>query len=74
MRELLAGVERVVKEGCGGSWDGVCLAVGMPQSTTPYLEKSFEQWEEVCRGFGFEFVDFEARGRNEFSGGFFTGL
>lgn len=57
-----------MKEGCGLGWDGVCLAVAMPQSTTPYLEKSFEEWEETCQEFGFEFVDFEAKGRNEYSG------
>ncbi len=57
----------MVKEGCGLSWDGVCLAVAMPQSTTPYLEKSDEEWEELCQEYGFEYVDFERKGRNEFS-------
>jgi len=65
---LLRRVGEVVKEGCGSLWDGVCLAVAMQQSTTPYLEKSFEEWEELCEEFGFEFVDFEAKGRNEYSG------
>ncbi|RFU28840.1 hypothetical protein B7463_g7487, partial [Scytalidium lignicola] len=64
---LLENVSEVVKEGCGYSWDGVCLAVAMSQSTTPYLEKSFEEWDDFCQDFGFEFVDFEAKGRNEFS-------
>ena len=40
----------------------------MPQSTTPYLEKSFEEWEELCMEFGFEYVDAEAKGRNDFGG------
>jgi hypothetical protein len=52
------------------SWEGVCLAVGMKQSATPYLEKSHEEWEDVCQEYGFEFVDFEAKGRNEYSGTF----
>ncbi len=68
LKVLLENVAEVVKEGCGLSWDGVCLAVAMPQSTTPFLEKSFEEWEELCQEFGFEFVDFEAKGRNEYSG------
>ena len=68
IRTLLRHVSEVVKEGCGFSWDGVCLAVAMPQSTTPYLEKDSEEWEDLCGEFGFEFVDFEANGRNEFSG------
>ena len=68
VKELLENVAEVVKEGCGYSWDGVCLAVAMPQSTTPYQEKSFDEWEEICRESGFEFVDFESKGRNEYSG------
>jgi hypothetical protein len=68
IKTLLEHVSEVVKEGCGYSWDGVCLAVAMPQSTTPFLEKSFDEWEELCQDFGFEFVDFESKGRNEFSG------
>jgi hypothetical protein len=70
VRALLENVAEVVKEGCGYSWDGVCLAVAMPQSTTPYLEKSFDEWEEFCQEFGFEYVDFEDKGRNEYAGKF----
>ena len=65
---LLENVREVVKEGCGYGWDGVCLAVAMPQSTTPYLEKSFEEWEGICQDSGFELIDFAKKGRNEFSG------
>jgi hypothetical protein len=70
VRALLENVAEVAKEGCGYSWDGVCLAVAMPQSTTPYLEKSFDEWEEFCQEFGFEYVDFESKGRNEYAGKF----
>lgn len=65
--ELLAEVQRVV-EGCGFGWDGVCLAVAMPQSRTPFLVRSEGEWEDWGREWGFEVVDFEGRGRNEFSG------
>jgi hypothetical protein len=68
VKGLLNNVGEVVKEGCGYSWDGVALAVAMPQSTTPYLEMKDEEWEDVCQEFGFEYVDFEKRGSNEFSG------
>lgn len=68
VKDLMEGVAEVVKEGCGLMWDGACLAVGMPQSTTPYLEKTFDEWEELCQEYGFEFVDFESKGRNEYSG------
>ena len=65
---MLESVGEVVKEGCGMAWDGVCLAVAMPQSVAPSLDKSFDEWEELCQDFGFEFVDFENKGRNEYSG------
>lgn len=68
VKELLDSVSEVVKEGCGMTWDGICLAVAMPQSAAPYLEKSFEEWEELCQEFGFEFVDFESKGRNDYYG------
>ncbi|KAK6533498.1 hypothetical protein TWF694_002437 [Orbilia ellipsospora] len=61
----LKGVEAVVKA-CGYAWDGVCLAVVMPHGMQPQVGKSAEEWEEVAMGFGFEFVDFEAKGRNEY--------
>lgn len=68
IKSLLKNVSAVVKDGCGYMWDGACLAVAMPQSTTPFLEKSFEDWEDICQDFGFEFVDAENKGRNQYSG------
>lgn len=38
----------------------------MPQSITPHLERGFEEWEDSCRELGFEYVEFGAKGRNEF--------
>jgi len=70
VKGLLESVSEVVREGCGYAWDGVCLAVAMPQAIKPSLEMGMEEWEDVCQGFGFEFVDGEGRGRNEFSGEF----
>ena len=61
-------VSNVCKNGLGLSWDGVCLAVSMPQSSTPVLEQSLDDWEEMCQEFGFEYVEFEAKGRNEYGG------
>lgn len=63
---LIEHTSKVCKEGCGLAWDGVCIAVAMPQSNTPHLQKSNEEWEELCMQFGFEYVDFETKGRNEF--------
>lgn len=64
----MKAIQDVVEKNCGYGWDGVCLAIAMPQSTTPHLEKSAEDWEDMCREFGFEFVDSEAKGKNEFGG------
>ncbi|KAI9777852.1 MAG: hypothetical protein M1839_008529 [Geoglossum umbratile] len=70
IKEGLGAVGTVVREGYGGGggglWDGVCLAVGTRQSEKPGLDVGAEEWDEVCRAVGFEYVDAEARGRNEF--------
>lgn len=63
-----------VVRACGYAWDGVCLAVAMPASNTTVGSTppttatggDAEEWDERCRGFGFEYVDYEARGRNDF--------
>ena len=49
-------------------WDGAVLAVATPQSTTPHLQKTLEEWEGICSEHGFEYIDSEAKGRNEFGG------
>jgi hypothetical protein len=66
IKEALQAIADVIERACGYSGDAVCLAVAMPQSTTPYLDKSSEEWEELCMDYGFEFVDSEAKGKNEF--------
>lgn len=70
VKDLLEGVGKVAKEGCGYAWDGVCVAVAMPQSVAPKMEMGSEEWGDVCQDYGFEFVDFEEKGRNEYSGRF----
>ncbi len=57
-----------MKRGCGYGWDGVCLAVAMPQGVTPHLELGFEEAEETFREGAFEYVEAEAKGRNEYGG------
>ncbi|KAI9820948.1 MAG: hypothetical protein M1832_003420 [Thelocarpon impressellum] len=66
VKGCLRAVARVRDQGCGHSWDGACLAVALPQHQTPYLARSFEEWEDLAREWGFEYVDSESRGRNEF--------
>ncbi|KAF2264827.1 hypothetical protein CC78DRAFT_601138 [Lojkania enalia] len=66
IKEALQAIADVIEKVCGYGADVVCLAVAMPQSMTPYLDKSDDEWEELCMEFGFEFVDAEAKGKNEF--------
>lgn len=66
IKETLQAIADVTEKACGYGGDQICLAVAMPQSTTPYLEKSPEEWDELCMEYGFEFVDSEAKGKNEF--------
>ena len=68
IKSVLSAIEQVIKASSGYDWDGVLLAVALPQSLTPRLQLSFEDWEDICRENGFEYVDSEATGRNEFGG------
>jgi hypothetical protein len=65
-KESIRAIADVIKRACGYSWDGTCLAVGMPQGITPHLLLDDEEWEEFCRELGFEYVDTTTKGKNEF--------
>jgi hypothetical protein len=62
----MQAIADVIERACGYSGDQVCLAVAMPQSTTPYLDMAHDEWEDICTDTGFEYVDFEKTGKNEF--------
>jgi hypothetical protein len=66
IKETMQAVADAIERACGYGGDQVCLAIAMPQSTTPYLEKSSEEWEELAMEYGFEYIDSEAKGKNEF--------
>jgi hypothetical protein len=66
VKEALKAIADVIEKACGYGGDMVCLAVAMPQSTTPYLDLEKEEWEETCLEHGFEYVDSEAKRKNEF--------
>ena len=68
MKKSIKAVEQVIRKAMGYEWDGICLAVAMPQSTTPCLQKTADEWEDICREYGFEYIDSEAKGRNEYGG------
>ncbi|KAL9080397.1 MAG: hypothetical protein Q9157_000853 [Trypethelium eluteriae] len=51
-----------------GAWI-YCFSKPVTQTdltVTPYLDLSFDDWDDICRDFGFEFIDAEATGRNEY--------
>ncbi|KAF2705942.1 hypothetical protein K504DRAFT_386830 [Pleomassaria siparia CBS 279.74] len=61
IKEALKAIADVIERACGYSGDAVCLAVAMPQSTTPYLDMGKEEWDEVCMEYGFEYIDSEEK-------------
>jgi hypothetical protein len=68
IKDTLKAIAQAIERAAGFSFDGACLAVAMPQGTAPYLDMAFEEWEGICGEYGFEYVDSEAKGRNEFGG------
>ncbi|KAL1596651.1 hypothetical protein SLS60_009299 [Paraconiothyrium brasiliense] len=66
IKDTMQTIAKVIETACGYSDDHVRLAVAMPQSITPYLDKSAEDWDDLCMEHGFEFVDSEAKGKNQF--------
>jgi hypothetical protein len=65
-KETMKAIQAVIEKATGYGWDGTLLAVGMPQSITPRLTMEFEEWDDICREYGFEYIDATAKGRNEF--------
>lgn len=65
----MQAIADVIERACGYGGDQVCLAVAMPQSTTPYLDVASDEWEEMAIEYGFEYVDAEQSSptaKNEF--------
>lgn len=61
VKELLKAVKEV-KQGCGYSWDGVCLAVGMSNNIAGgEVKMESADYEDLCQDYGFEYIDFEVR-------------
>jgi predicted nucleic acid-binding Zn-ribbon protein len=66
LKQSLKAITDVIRKAAGSNWDGTCLAVSTPQSITPFLQKTFEEWDQMCGQMRFEYVDSEAKGRNEY--------
>jgi hypothetical protein len=66
IKSTISAVKAVIAKATGDYWEGTCLAVGTKQSTTTSLRLEGEEWEEFCQEHSFEYIDAEAKGRNEF--------
>ncbi|KZF26571.1 hypothetical protein L228DRAFT_279749 [Xylona heveae TC161] len=70
VKASIKAIGQVVGSGSGYSWDGICLAVEMQRSiaTTDSAVQlpTAEEWDDSCQDHGFEYVDLNAKGRNEF--------
>lgn len=74
VKELVKSVSKIVRDGCGYAWEGVSLVVGMSNGIAGGLEVRDDEWEDLCVDEGFEWIDWEKTGRNEFHGEFYAVL
>lgn len=66
IKATVEAIKHVIAKACGEYWEGPCLAVGTKQSTTTSLRLEGDEWDEFCQTHGFEYIDVEAKGRNEY--------
>ena len=65
----MKAMQQISEEHAGYGAESVMLAVAMPSSqasSNSSVEGASEQWEDVCLEHGFEYVDYRAKGTNEF--------
>ncbi|KAF2429728.1 hypothetical protein EJ08DRAFT_266147 [Tothia fuscella] len=69
IKTTLRSIQSVTKSACGYNWDGTLLAISTPQGTTSTssaAQLTFDDWDEICREWGFEYIDSSAKGKNDF--------
>lgn len=67
--KTIKSIEDVITKACGYSWEGVKLAVATSSTKTKTTDSRSilaEEWDDRCMEYGFEFVDAEAQGKNQF--------
>lgn len=65
VQDAMRAVEEVVRRACGYEWEGTRLAVGTSAAGSAAM-LDMEAWEERSMELGFEVVDADAKGKNEF--------
>ena len=68
VKETMHAIATVIEHNCGHGWDVTLLAVAIGHTTVPQLRCELNEWEECCTQYGFEYVDAEAHGQNQFGG------
>ncbi|KAL8931333.1 MAG: hypothetical protein Q9211_007043 [Gyalolechia sp. 1 TL-2023] len=67
IRSVLAHHGATSEEYTAVDHEPLLMVLGMPQTRRPVRTMTDEEWEDLCRGCGgWEWVDSEARGKNEF--------
>lgn len=59
---IMRAIQEISEEHVGYAADNVMLAVGIGHGRI-----DFSEWDDACMQYGFEFVEYSARGKNEFS-------
>lgn len=65
---VLEAIDAVITQSCGSDWDGTKLLVSLRSQVlhTGSNRIHADDLEDLCLQYGFEFVDAEATGKNEF--------
>ncbi|KAF1815333.1 hypothetical protein P152DRAFT_182320 [Eremomyces bilateralis CBS 781.70] len=66
IKTALGAFSQVIRNASEGTLEMVQVAVAMPQSHTPQLNVDGDTWDDICQEHGFEFVDVESTGRNQY--------
>jgi len=63
---VLKAIQELSEDHAGYGADTVMLAVAMPGNNGKIMEGKQDDWDDVCMQYGFEFVDYAAKGANEY--------
>ncbi|TKX24933.1 hypothetical protein C1H76_2886 [Elsinoe australis] len=66
VQATIAAIESVIETACGYGWDGMKLAVAMSAPGVKSSSLDYDEWEELCLDQGFEYIDADATGKNDF--------
>ncbi|KAK3680133.1 hypothetical protein LTR78_000510 [Recurvomyces mirabilis] len=62
---MMEAIQTINEEHIGYSADNVMLAVALPPLGKDNVVVKLDDWEDICIAYGFEFVNYAVRGRND---------